>query len=78
MNSCLTFAVMHEGDSIPTIEGLGVHTAPTRHGYDAGFDDAGANQITMPSRLLRPLLHLITGATQPVLLIYWGFPYSPG
>ena len=33
INSCLTLAVMHEGDSITTIEGLGT---PERPAPDAG------------------------------------------
>jgi xanthine dehydrogenase YagT iron-sulfur-binding subunit len=49
VNSCLTLAVMHDGDSITTIEGLGtpgnmhpLHTAFVHHdGYQCGYCTPG-------------------------------------
>lgn len=49
INSCLTLAVMHEGDSVTTIEGLGTPDAPhplqaafVRHdGYQCGYCTPG-------------------------------------
>ncbi len=49
INSCLTLTMMHEGDSVTTIEGLGTPTAPdplqtafVRHdGYQCGYCTPG-------------------------------------
>jgi xanthine dehydrogenase YagT iron-sulfur-binding subunit len=46
INSCLTLAVMHEGDSVTTIEGLGtpehMQTAFVKHdGYQCGYCTPG-------------------------------------
>jgi xanthine dehydrogenase YagT iron-sulfur-binding subunit len=49
INSCLTLAVMHDGDSVTTIEGLGTPDAPhplqaafVRHdGYQCGYCTPG-------------------------------------
>jgi xanthine dehydrogenase YagT iron-sulfur-binding subunit len=59
VNSCLTFAVMHEGDEITTIEGLGqpgnlslMQTAFVQHdGYQCGYCTAG--QILSATALLK-------------------------
>lgn len=58
INSCLTLAVMHDGDSVQTIEGLGTETDPSplqrafleHDGYQCGYCTPG--QICSATALL--------------------------
>jgi len=61
INSCLTFAVMHDGDEVTTIEGLGTPTDPsplqkafvTHDGYQCGYCTPG--QICSATAMLNEI-----------------------
>ena len=61
INSCLTLAVMHEGDSVTTIEGLGTPTDPSplqqafvaHDGYQCGYCTPG--QICSATAMLEEI-----------------------
>ena len=61
INSCLTLAVMHDGDSVTTIEGLGTPDAPSalqrafveHDGYQCGYCTPG--QICSATAMLKEI-----------------------
>ena len=71
INSCLTLAAMHEGDSVTTIEGLGTPEDPSplqrafvdHDGFQCGYCTPG--QICSATAMLEALLRWRRGAPWP-------------
>ena len=84
VNSCLSFAVMHEGDEITTIEGLGqpgnlhpMQAAFVEHdGYQCGYCTSG--QIMSAVALLKePIGHRTTRSSRPCPVTSAGAALTP-
>src|SRR5947209_16200082 len=81
INSCLTLAVMHEGDSVTTIEGLGtpehmhpMQTALVKHdGYQCGYCTPGqiCSAVAVIDEVKAGIPSHVTGDLNPVQKLYY-------